>query len=207
MSAAPPPSAAPAAGGYPATFTFDPPEKIARWRIIGNVILAIPHLIIAYVLGIVAEVLAFVAWILGVITGKVPEGILGLIAMYLRYNTRVTTYAGFLKEEYPPFTFATTAEDPGDDPRVRVNFVPKTEGRNRVTIFFRLILAIPHFIAITLISIAAFFVYVIAWFAVLFTGKWPVGLRNFIIGLTRWTTRLNAYMYLLTDEYPPFSFE
>ena len=67
---------------YPATFTFDPPETIARWRVIGNVILAIPHFIIAYVLNIVAEVLAFVAWILGVFTGKVPEGILGVIAMY-----------------------------------------------------------------------------------------------------------------------------
>lgn len=192
---------------YPATFTFDPPESIARWRVIGNVILAIPHLIIAYVLNIVAEVLAFVAWILGVFTGKVPEGILGVIAMTLRYSTRASVYASFLKEEYPPFTFATTLADPGDDPRVRVDYGSETEGRNRLTIFFRILLAIPHIIVISLIGIVAFFVYVIAWFAVLFTGKWPVGLRNFVIGLTRWTTRLNAYMYLLTDEYPPFSFE
>ena len=197
----------PTAGAYPATFTFDPPETIARWRVIGNIILAIPHFIIAYVLNIVAEVLAFVAWILGVFTGKVPEGILGVIAMYVRYSTRVSIYASFLKEEYPPFTFATTLADPGDDPRVRVDFVPETEGRNRLTIFFRIILAIPHIIVLALISIVAFFVYVIAWFAVLFTGKWPTGLRNFVVGLTRWTTRLNAYMYLLTDKYPPFSFE
>lgn len=192
---------------YPATFTFDPPESIARWRVIGNIILAIPHLIIAYVLNIVAEVLAFVAWILGVFTGKVPEGILGVIAMTLRYSTRASVYASFLKEEYPPFTFATTLADPGDDPRVRVDYGSETEGRNRLTIFFRILLAIPHIIVISLIGIVAFFVYVIAWFAVLFTGKWPTGLRNFVIGLTRWTTRLNAYMYLLTDEYPPFSFE
>lgn len=197
----------PATPGYPATFTFDPPEKVARWRVIGNLVLAIPHFIILYVLNFVAEILAFVAWILGVITGKVPEGILGVIAMYVRYNTRVTVYAGFLKEEYPPFTFATTFADPGDDPRVRVDFVPETEGRNRLTIFFRLLLAIPHFIVLALISIVAFFVYIIAFFAVLFTGKWPVGLRNFIIGLIRWSTRLSAYMYLLTDKYPPFSFE
>jgi hypothetical protein len=192
---------------YPATFTFDPPESIARWRVIGNIILAIPHLIIAYVLNIVAEVLAFVAWILGVFTGKVPEGILGVIAMCLRYNTRASVYASFLKEEYPPFTFATTLADPGDDPRVRVNYGSETEGRNRLTIFFRILLAIPHIIVVSLISIVAVFVFIIAWFAVLFTGKWPTGLLNFVIGLTRWTTRLNAYMYLLTDEYPPFSFE
>ncbi len=143
---------------YPATFTFDPPESIARWRVIGNIILAIPHLIIAYVLNIVAEVLAFVAWILGVFTGKVPEGILGVIAMYLRYSTRASVYASFLKEEYPPFTFATTLADPGDDPRVRVDFGSETEGRNRLTIFFRILLAIPHIIVIMLISIVAFFV-------------------------------------------------
>jgi hypothetical protein len=204
MSAAAP---TPTAGAYPATFTFDPPESIARWRVIGNIILAIPHFIVAYVLNIVAEVLAFVAWILGVFTGKVPEGILTLIAMYIRYSTRVSVYASFLKEEYPPFTFATTFEDPGDDPRVRVDFAAETEGRNRLTIFFRLLLAIPHIIVIVLIGFVAFFVYLIAWFAVLFTGKWPVGLRNFVVGLTRWNMRLNAYMYLLTDTYPPFSFE
>jgi hypothetical protein len=95
----------PAAGSYPpATFTFDPPEKIARWRVIGNIILAIPHFIVIYALNIVAELLALVAWILGVFTGKVPEGILGIIAMYIRYSTRVGVFAGFLTEEYPPFT-------------------------------------------------------------------------------------------------------
>jgi hypothetical protein len=192
---------------YPATFQFDPPEKIARWRVIGNIILAIPHLIILNVLHAVAEVLAFVAWILGVITGKVPLGILELLAMYIRYSTRVGMYASFLKEEYPPFSFTTTLADPGDDPRVRVDFRQETEGRNRLTIFFRLILAIPHVIALFFVFIAAFFVYLIAWFAVLFTGRWPAGLRSFAIGLQRWSTRLNAYMFLLTDEYPPFGFK
>ncbi len=191
---------------YPAaTFTLDPPDSIARWRVIGNVILAIPHFIVLYALNIVAELLAFVAWILGVFTGKVPEGILGIIAMYIRYSTRVSVYAAFLKEEYPPFTFATTFVDPGDDPRVRVDFAPSTEGRNRLTIFFRILMAIPHLIVLSLISIVAFFAFVIGWFAVLITGAWPDGIRSFIVGLLRWSTRLNSYMYLLTDDYPPFS--
>ena len=195
------------APAYPAaTFTFDPPEKIARWRVIGNLILAIPHFIVLYALNIVAQVLAVVAWILGVFTGKVPEGILGVIAMYIRYSTRVSVYAGFLKEEYPPFSFATSFTDPGDDPRVRIDFVAQTEGRNRLTIFFRILMAIPHLLALFVVGFVAFFVYVIAWFAVLFTGKWPTGLRDFIVGITRWQTRLNAYMYLLTDEFPPFGF-
>lgn len=197
----------PAAPGYPATFTFDPPAKIARWRPLVHWLLAIPHFIIIYILGIVAEVLAFVAWILGVFTGKVPEGILGVIAMYVRYSTRVGAYVSFLKEEYPPFTFSTEFTDPGDDPRVRVDFVPETEGRNRLTIFFRFLMVIPHIIVLYVIFIAAFFVYIAGFFAVLFTGKWPTGLQNFVVGLLRWNTRLSAYMFLLTDKFPPFGFK
>lgn len=196
-----------ATADYPASFTFDPPEKIARWRPLVHWLLAIPHFIIVYVLGIVAQVLAFVAWILGVITGKVPDGILGVIAMYIRYSTRVGVYVSFLKEEYPPFTFATTSADPGDDPRVRVDFIPETEGRNRLTIFFRFLMVIPHIIVLYVIGIAAFFVYVIGFFAVLFTGKWPTGLQNFVVGLLRWNARLSAYMFLLTDKFPPFGFK
>ncbi len=45
----------------------------------------------------------------------------------------------------------------------------------------------------------------VAWFAVLFTGRWPEGMRNFVVGFFRWSTRVNAYYYLLTDVYPPFS--
>jgi hypothetical protein len=192
---------------YPATFQFDPPEKIARWRVIGNIILAIPHLIILNVLRAVAEVLAFVAWILGVITGKVPLGILELLAMYIRYSARVGMYASFLKEEYPPFSFTTTLADPGDDPRVRVDFARETEGRNRLTIFFRGLLALPHIIALLFVSLVFSVVLIIAFFAVLITGRWPAGLLRFAIGLQRWSTRLNAYLFLLTDEYPPFGFK
>lgn len=203
-----PPVGPPPAGDYPAaTFEFDPPEKIARWRVIGNFILAIPHFIVLYILAIVAEILAVVAWFIGVITGKVPEGILSVIAVYIRYSARVSIFSMFLKEEYPPFSFDAKFADPGDDPRVRVNFVPETEGRNRLTIFFRILLIIPHIIALALVGIVAYFVMIIAWFAVLFTGKWPVGLRDFAIGLQRWSTRFSAYAFLLTDKYPPFGFK
>jgi Domain of unknown function (DUF4389) len=125
-------------------------------------------------------------------------------AMYLRYSLRTATYFGFLREEYPPFSFATTPADPGDDPRVGVDLVPELEGRNRLTVAFRLILAIPQLIVLALLGIALFVVGVIAFFAVLFTGRWPGGLRDFALGVGRWWLRVNAYLVLLTDEYPPF---
>ena len=125
--------------------------------------------------------------------------------MYLRYYLRTATYAGFLRDEYPPFSFATTPGDPGDDPRVAVELVPELEGRNRLTTGFRLILAIPQLIVLSLLCIALFVVGVVAFFAVLFTGRWPLGLRGFALGVGRWWLRVQAYVLLLTDEYPPFA--
>jgi hypothetical protein len=67
------------------------------------------------------------------------------------------------------------------------------------------LLAIPHFIVLTFLGIAAFVVEIIAFFAVIFTGRWPAGMRDFVVGVVRWSTRVNAYVLFLTDEYPPFS--
>jgi hypothetical protein len=125
--------------------------------------------------------------------------------MYLRYCQRTATYAGFLRDEYPPFGFTTTPTDPGDDPRVGVVLVPELEGRNRLTVAFRLILAIPQLIVVALLIIAVCVVGLIALFAVLFTGRWPQGLRDFVLGVGRWWLRVQAYLVLLTDVYPPFS--
>lgn len=68
------------------------------------------------------------------------------------------------------------------------------------------LLAIPHFIVLFFLSIAAFVSVVIAWFAILFTGRYPRGLFDFVEGVFRWWTRVVAYAFVLvTDEYPPFS--
>jgi Domain of unknown function (DUF4389) len=190
---------------YPARFTFDPTERIANWRPLVQWLLAIPHLAIVYVLGSVAELLAIISWFAVLFTGRLPAGLANFQAMYLRYYLRTATYAGFLRDEYPPFGFTTTPADPGDDPRVGVDLVPELEGRNRLTTGFRWILAIPQLIVLALLAIALFVVGVIAFFAVLFTGRWPTGLRDFALGVGRWWLRVQAYVPLLTDRYPPFS--
>jgi Domain of unknown function (DUF4389) len=190
---------------YPATFTFDVPERIANWRPLVHWLLAIPHLAIVNVLGSVSDVLAVISWFAVLFTGRLPAGLASFQAMYLRYALRTATYFGFLREEYPPFGFATTPADPGDDPRVGVEFVPQLEGRNRLTVAFRLILAIPQLIVLALLGIALFVIGVIGFFAVLFTGRWPGGLRDFALGVGRWWLRVEAYLVLLTDEYPPFT--
>jgi uncharacterized protein DUF4389 len=200
-------TAFPSTPPYPATFDAERAERVANWRPLVQWILVIPHAVILYFVSIIAGVIAFIAWFAILFTGKLPDSFAGLIALYVRYSNRVTVYSGFLREEYPPFTFDTTAPDPGDDAGVWTNFVPALEGRNRLTTFFRGILVIPQAIVLIFLYIGAGFAWLIAFFAVLFTGRWPEGLRQFVVGVVRWQTRVTAYAYLLTDEYPPFSLD
>jgi hypothetical protein len=193
----------------PAVLTVEPAESIDRWRPFVQWLLAVPHWIVLEVLGIVAQVLWIVGSIIILFTGKLPVGIAGFQSLYLRYSNRTYGYAGFFRPEYPPFGFETVADDPGDYPGIRTDLVPALEERNRLTSFFliRFILAIPHLVVLSFLAIAAFVVWFIAAFAILFTGVWPEGMLRFIVGYMRWSLRVNAYFFLLTDEYPPFSLD
>ena len=189
---------------YPATIEVQTPPKIANWRAIGQIFMAIPHLIIANVLNTVAEVCALISWFAIVFTGKMPEGLANMICMALRYRGRAMAYAGFLHDKFPPFEFTSTPADPGGTP-VQVNLQPTLEGRNRLTVGLRFLWAIPALLFMVLIAIVAFVCQFIAFFAVLFTGKWPEGLRSWVLKGLRTSLRFSAYAYLLTDVYPPFA--
>jgi hypothetical protein len=78
------------------------------------------------------------------------------------------------------------------------------EKRSRLTTFFRLLLVIPHVIVLAFYAIAAGVVVIIAWFALVFTGRWPRGMYDFVAGFFRYGTAVHGYFYLLTDQYPPF---
>ena len=190
---------------YPASFTFDPADRVANWRPLVHWLLAIPHLAILNALQSLTEVLSIVSWFSIIFTGKIPAGIADLQAMTMRYSLRTWSYVLFMREEYPPFAFVTAAGDPGEDTRLRVDFTPQLENRNRLTVALRLILVIPHVIVLAALAIAAFVVSVVGFFAVLFTGRWPVGARQFVLGAARWWLRVQSYLVLLHDEYPPFS--
>ena len=92
-------------------------------------------------------------------------------------------------------------------PRVRVDVAPQLEDRDRVTTFFRLFMVIPHLLVLAVLGLAAFVCIVVAFFAVLFTGSWPDGLRTFVVNVFGWSIAVQAYFMLLTDEYPPFTLE
>ena len=194
-------------GAYPASLTIDSPEKIANWRPLVHWLLAIPHYVVMYVLNIVAELMGLLSWVMILFTGKDNEGFQGLRIMSMRYQARTFAYVAFLVEDYPPFAFHQTGADPGDYAGVRADVAPVVDGRNRLTAFFRILMVIPHFVVLAILGIAAFVCGVIGFFAVLFTGRWPEGLRAFVVNVMRWSFRVNAYFMLLNDEYPPFTLD
>ncbi|MEX2571095.1 MAG: DUF4389 domain-containing protein [Gemmatimonadota bacterium] len=151
------------------------------------------------VIGAVASVAAVIAWFWILFTGRHPQGLWDLGAFYLRWRVRAVAYVALLRDEYPPF---------GDGPYpAGLNLTRPEEPRNRLTVAFRLILVIPQLLAIWALGIAWAVTTFIAWFVILFTGEYPADLYRFGVGVMRWTTRVEAYLLLLTDEYPPFSLQ
>jgi len=196
-SALPPPP-------YPATMSFDAPERVANWRPLVNWLLAIPHFAILYGLRILSQVVGIISWFVILFTGALPEGLANVQAMYLRYEVRTYLFAAFLREDYPPFAFGMTPADGGEDPRIAVAFSPTLTERNRLTVGFRIILVIPQIVVLAILGIGVAFCVLVSFFAVLFTGRWPEGFRTFVLDVVRWYLRVETYFLLLTDVYPPF---
>lgn len=149
------------------------------------------------VLGAVAVVCAFIAWFAIVFGSRYPEGLRSLVTMYLRWRVRAVAYTALLRDEYPPF---------GDAPYpAELVLDVRDAPRDRVSVAFRLILAIPHLLAVWVLGAAWCVSTIVAWFAILVTGRYPRGLYEFGVGVLRWNVRVEAYLLLLHDEYPPFS--
>jgi hypothetical protein len=191
------------AGAGPVQLALDAPLTVARWRVIGNLILAIPHFVILLVLSLVLNVVTIIAWFAILFTGNYPQGLFDFSAGILRYQWRVLTFYFFMREPYPAFGVPTGPGDPGDDPAKL--FIARPERLSRGLIFIKWLLLIPVAVVLIILGIGAYVALIIAFFAVLFTGKWPEGLRNYVIGVFRLGMRLNVYHYLMSDVYPGFS--
>jgi hypothetical protein len=169
-------------------------------------ILLIPHLIILYFLQIVANIVYFIATFAILFTGRYPLGLFNFYVGYMRWNANMTGYLVSVYDKYPPFSM-----DPQQDYPLTLT-VDYPEKLNRVLnlplfigYLIKAILLIPHIIILGALVLAAMVVLFIAQFAILFTGSFPEGMHKFLIGVGRWSTRVNAYVVALTDRYPPFS--
>jgi hypothetical protein len=184
------------------TFEVDYVERRNRLTTFFRLLLVIPVGIVLYVFGIVASIAIVIAWFAIVITGRYPQGLYDFVADFNRFLARVTAYAVLLSDPYPPFSGADNPAYP-----VRMHFSGPLEQYSRLKTFFRIILAIPimvlRYVLNLLLEVGAF----AAWFVILFTGKMPRGLFDLIVLANSYTARSDAYVFLLTETYPPFQDE
>lgn len=183
-----------AARGYPLRYDVEYPEELSRWLIFVKWLLAIPQFIILNLA--TAGNLPIAAFLTILFRRKYPRWWFDFLINFLRYNYRINAYVWLLRDEYP-------ALEEQQSVHLDVDYPP---GLNRWLPLVKWLLAIPHFIVLLFLFIGAFVASVIAWFAILFTKRFPRGLFDFVVGVNRWGLRVNAYaLYLFTDQYPPFS--
>jgi len=186
---------------YPVIFEADYVERRNRLSTFFRLILAIPLVIWLYFYGIVAYIALVIAWFAIVITGHYPRGLYDFVAGYTRFLTRVTAYGALLCDPYPSFGGSPDPAYP-----IRMEFAPLAR-YSRLKTAFRIILAIPiailRYVITLLLEIGAF----AAWFVILFTGKMPRGLYDLMVFANSYIARSDAYIFLLTETYPPFEAE
>ena len=150
-------------------------------------------------LGVVAGVLAIVSWFTILISHEHIAGIRAYTKFYVRWRVRALSYLMLLQDQYPPL---------GDAPYpAAVTIVDPPGERDRLTVGLRIFLAIPHIIVLVFLMTAFWATTIVAWFAILFTGRYPRGLYDFGVSALQWLVRVECYMLLLIDDYPPFSME
>ena len=188
---------------YPVSFEADHQED-GRNRLTTAFrgIVTIPWFIVAALYGFAASIAVFVAWFALVFTGRYPEGIYNFVAGYVRMNSRVNSFYYLLTDEWPPFN-----GDENRDYPVRIGIPSAKPEYSRLKAAFRIIVGIPVILLTYVQTLIASVVAIIAWFAILFTGRLSEGLFDPLRSAMAYTTRATAYFALLTEDWPPFSLE
>lgn len=204
---------------YPAGLTIDYPKKRNRWTAAFRLVLVIPILGILALLtatgesdymneagqyasegggGIIAGL--FIATALMILfRQKYPRWWFDFNLELNRFATRIGAYLLLLSDRYP-------STDEAQSVHLDVAYPDVKEDLNRWLPLVKWLLALPHYVVLVVLTLAAVVATIIAWFAILFTGQYPKSLFDFVVGVVRWDLRVTAYAFLLTtDVYPPFS--
>jgi Domain of unknown function (DUF4389) len=175
-----------------------------RWLWLVKWVLIIPHafvLLFLFIAGFFATVGAFFAILF---TGRYPRGLFDFNVGVLRWTWRVTywSYGALGTDRYPPFTLDDVPDYPA---RLDVAY-PEELSRGLVLVKWWL-LAIPQFIVVGVLQNVNGVLVFVAGVILLFTGRYPQGIYDLVMGINRWGFRVNAYVGLMTDKYPPFSLD
>lgn len=197
---------------YPIRFAVQYPESLSRLLNfplgIGTtikLILVIPSLVVWYVFWIVAAVLVTVASFAILFSGRFPRGMHDFVAGALRLQGKMQAYLLSLSDVYPGFSGAVQLDDAA---RLDVEY-PESSSRLLnfpiLGFYIRTILVIPQIVIMMLTGLVAYVLIFIAQFAILFGGSFPEGMFKFVAGTLQLSMRTTAYLFSLTDRYPPFS--
>jgi len=209
--------AQPPAGAYPVHFSVEYPDRDLNRVTTGfRIFVAIPILIVAATVGhegasygqaggattiaVGGGGLLFLAPLLMIVfRQKYPRWWYDWNLELLRFTNRIGVYLALMDDRYP-------STDEQQSVTLNFPYPDAKEGLNRWLPLVKWLLAIPHYIVLLFLGIAAIFSVIFAWFAILFTGRYPRGLFDFVLGVMRWANRVTGYaLILVTDEYPPFS--
>ena len=194
---------------YPLHYDVDYPESLNRWTTAFRLILALPLLILLALLGSTTagarillvggtSVLFLPTVLLLLLRHKYPRWWFDFALALLRFEARTTAYLLLLRDEYP-------SVDEEQHVHLDVPYPNAETDLNRWLPLVKWLLALPHYIVLFFLDLAAAVVAVIAWFAILFTGRYPESMFRFVVNVSRWSLRVTAYAFLLTtDRYPPF---
>ena len=199
------------ASGYPVQFSVDYPEEgLDRLSSALRIFYAIPILIVIGLIvaafsqdgeggGAAAGILMLPTLVMILFRQKYPRWWFDWNLEFLRFSNRIGAYLLLLRDEYP-------STDEEQAVHLEMSYPDAENDLNRWLPLVKWLLAIPHYVVLFFLWIAVIIVAIIAWFAILFTGKYPRGLFDFVVGVLRWENRVIGYMAtLITDKYPPFS--
>jgi hypothetical protein len=199
---------------YPIAYDVEYPDRrLNRLTSAFRIFTAIPILIVLTAIGGTTEVatgsdtttvaaggsaLLFLPPLLMILfRGKYPRWWFDFNVELLRFQNRVGVYVALMDDRYP-----STDEHQGV--RLEIPY-PDVARLSRGLPLVKWLLALPHYIVLAFLYVGAFVAVVIAWFAILFTGRFPRGIFDYLVGVGRWTNRVSAYAFILvTDQYPPF---
>jgi hypothetical protein len=199
---------------YPLQFDIEYPDrKLNRLTSAFRLLMAIPILIALTAIGGVTVVttggdtttlvasgsalLVLPPLLMIVFRGKYPRWWFDFNVELLRFQNRVGAYLALMDDRYP-------STDERQSVRLEVPY-PDLGRLHRGLPLVKWLLAVPHYLVLVLLYVAAAFAVLVAWFAILFTGRFPRGIFDYLVGVGRWTNRVTAYAFILaTDQYPPF---
>jgi Domain of unknown function (DUF4389) len=217
-----------AAGTYPIDLEIDPPAPQNRWKTAFRLVLVLPALLLAAALrggggggasaaddngesgfggsatGVLITV-AFLGWFACLARAAMPHGFRNLLCYGLRYSAQTLGYLVLLTERYPD-SDPLLPPEAGRRPEGAVRLAVGDDlRRTRLTVFFRLLLVLPHLVWLVLWTIAAFFAAIALWLATLVRGSPPEGLHRFLGAYLRYQVHVFAYLLLVADPYPGFA--